>query len=970
MTAFKQSLHSGTPSISVHDNRGLTIRQILYHRHPDTPTLLDPRITRHRFDARGLPAMSIDPRLHERQQSVPDSKPNLLHHTALGGEVLRSESVDAGLTYQLNDVSGRALWSVAATGVTHRWLYEPAPLAGRLTAVEEQASAVAATLTQRLVWSDNGQRARDHNLAGLVARHYDTVGCNETGSMGLSGALLSQTRRLLPQGVDADWQGADETAWEALLAPQAYTTQSEADATGASLRQLDAQGHAQRHAYDIAGLLASSWLTLSQGSEQPILTSVQYAASGQALREEHGNGVVTTYHYEPRTQRLAGITTERPAGHASGARVLQDLRYAYDPVGNVLVVRNDAEATRFWHNLRVTPENHYTYDSLYQLVSASGRETLSNARRASSHPPAALPLPPHDTTLTPYTRSYDYDRGGNLTRIVHTAPPPGDSYTLRMTVSECSNRAVSAALTDDPAAVDGLFDASGNQLQLQPGQPLNWNLRSELGQVVQVARDAHTSDYETYRYDSVSQRVEKFASQQAGGASQTQRALYLPGLELRTRHTDATLVEDLQVITLAQSGRAQVRVLHWERGKPGGVTNDSVRYNHDDLIGSVGLQVDDSGHIISQEEYYPYGGTSVWTARNQVEAGYKTLRYSGKERDATGLYYYGYRYYLPWAGRWLSADPAGTVDGLNLYAMVLNNPVTLSDPSGLHASDDHYHKYVAVRDAAKLIKEAQEDVANFMASKSTVMVAAAVSNTFQEVVTSAFGALGSIAGAPGGPVGSLVAGSMAKDVAKKFAPAIAPSPKLDISKQIEQRSKSTGRKFMDSLKHYTDPTYVKEKAIDKGANKAIDKGLEAAGAVALPQSVPFVWFYKMFKSFKEAKSMDKGQLLNNFMTALDTAEATINSLDQDIRAAFETEGRILPDKHAHSTLYLPGAVAPPPERYIPVSEHPLKASGMIRSGQYDAYHKVTLAHIASSRQYAKSQMSLRLQKASDTSTRR
>ncbi|WP_370552324.1 RHS repeat-associated core domain-containing protein, partial [Enterobacter cloacae complex sp. P31C] len=58
------------------------------------------------------------------------------------------------------------------------------------------------------------------------------------------------------------------------------------------------------------------------------------------------------------------------------------------------------------------------------------------------------------------------------------------------------------------------------------------------------------------------------------------------------------------------------------------------------------------------------------------------VRYSGKERDATGLYHYGYRYYQPWSGRWLSADPAGTVDGLNLFRMCRNNPATFQDPNG------------------------------------------------------------------------------------------------------------------------------------------------------------------------------------------------------------------------------------------------------------------------------------------------
>uniref|UniRef100_UPI00289EDD41 RHS repeat-associated core domain-containing protein n=1 Tax=Pseudescherichia sp. TaxID=2055881 RepID=UPI00289EDD41 len=80
--------------------------------------------------------------------------------------------------------------------------------------------------------------------------------------------------------------------------------------------------------------------------------------------------------------------------------------------------------------------------------------------------------------------------------------------------------------------------------------------------------------------------------------------------------------------------------------------------------------------------YYPFGGTAVWTARNEVEADYKTVRYSGKERDCTGLYYYGHRYYAPWLCRWVSADPAGEVDGLNLFRMIRNNPVTSYDITG------------------------------------------------------------------------------------------------------------------------------------------------------------------------------------------------------------------------------------------------------------------------------------------------
>ena len=64
------------------------------------------------------------------------------------------------------------------------------------------------------------------------------------------------------------------------------------------------------------------------------------------------------------------------------------------------------------------------------------------------------------------------------------------------------------------------------------------------------------------------------------------------------------------------------------------------------------------------------------------------MRYSGKERDATGLYYYGFRYYAPWLQRWINPDPAWEIDGLNFYRMVRNNPIAFHDPNGLSPHGD------------------------------------------------------------------------------------------------------------------------------------------------------------------------------------------------------------------------------------------------------------------------------------------
>lgn len=686
------SLFSKTPTVMVLDNRGLTVRDIAYHRHPGSLDVTSERITRHHHDARGFLTQSADPRLHDAGLA------NFTYLTDLAGNVLRSQGVDNGITVALNDAAGRpfiAVSNISTTDdgaedrsqvVTRTWQYEDAELPGRPVSVTEQITGKAARITERFVYAGNTDADKALNLASTCVSHYDTAGLTQMDSMALTSAPLSVTRRLLKDADNsdtvADWQGADASVWNDLLAGEVYTTLTTADATGAVLTTTDAKGNLQRVVYDVAGLLSGSWLTLKGGKEQTIVASLTYSAAGQKLREVHGNGVVTTYKYEAQTQRLIGIKTERPIGHASGAKVLQDLRYEYDPVGNVLKITNDAEATRFWSNQEVVPENTYVYDSLYQLVSATGREMANAGQQGSNLPSASIPLPTDSSAYTKYIRTYTYDSADNLTQVRHSAPATNNSYTTNITVSGRSNRAVLSSLTETPSEVDALFTAGGQQMQLMPGQSLVWTPRSELLKVTLVARDGGADDSESYRYDAIRQRILKVSRQKTGGTTQTQRVLYLPGMELRSTTSGDTETENLQVITVGEAGRAQVRVLHWTSGRPDSISNDQVRYSYDNLTSSSQLELDGDGNVISMEEYYPYGGTAILTARSQSEVNYRIIRYSGKERDATGLYYYGYRYYQPWAGRWLSSDPAGTVDSLNLFRMVRNNPVTMQDIDG------------------------------------------------------------------------------------------------------------------------------------------------------------------------------------------------------------------------------------------------------------------------------------------------
>jgi insecticidal toxin complex protein TccC len=382
-----------------------------------------------------MATQSADPRLYDAGLA------NFTYLTDLTVGVLRTQGADNGTTFSLNDVAGRPFVSVSNINTTYEgmddriqavirtWQYET-ELLWRPLSITEQVTGTVLRITERFAYAGNTDAEKALNLAGSCFSHYDTAGLVQIRSISLTGVPLSVTRRLLKDAdnpdVVADWQSEDVSARNDQLAGESegHTTLTTTDATGAALTNTDAKGNMQRLAYDVAGLLSGSWLTVKGGTEQIIVKSLTYSAAGQKLREVHGNGVVTTYTYEAETQRLTGIQTQCPAGHAAGVRLLQDLRYEYDPVGNVLKITNDAEETCFWRNQKVVPENTYAYDSLYQLVKATSREIAGAGQQSSSLPP----LSSFDNAVyTCYTLTYD--EAGNMTQIRHTPATGSGSHS-------------------------------------------------------------------------------------------------------------------------------------------------------------------------------------------------------------------------------------------------------------------------------------------------------------------------------------------------------------------------------------------------------------------------------------------------------------------------------------------------------------------------------------------------------------
>jgi len=97
-----------------------------------------------------------------------------------------------------------------------------------------------------------------------------------------------------------------------------------------------------------------------------------------------------------------------------------------------------------------------------------------------------------------------------------------------------------------------------------------------------------------------------------------------------------------------------------------------------DVLGSVLALTDSSGAIQTQYSYEPFGTSTTTGPTSGNES-----KYTGREDDGTGLYYYRTRYYSPALQRFIDEDPAELTGGINSYAYGDNNPISFSDAFGL-----------------------------------------------------------------------------------------------------------------------------------------------------------------------------------------------------------------------------------------------------------------------------------------------
>ncbi|MEU1081574.1 SpvB/TcaC N-terminal domain-containing protein [Streptomyces sp. NPDC005908] len=738
--AQRAQAHGGTPAVSVLDSLGRTVMTIGHNRLNGAE---QKHVTVRRLDAEGKPLWVQDARgIRVAQYITPplaagahplDDAPNLNPQGFspcydVSGQLLYQHGSDSGDRWILPDAAGEPLYTWNGRGFRTRFTYDVlhrsiglfVSAAGDTTlsgAPRKPGPADAEVLTELRTY---GEAYADHNaeanLRGRPYRVYDGAGTVTNAGYDFKGNLLAVERRYASEYKSTpDWSAlgglADPeqiaTAAEGLLEPGSpLRTETQYDAMNRATTVTTPDSSVFRAEFTPAGLIDRVDVHLNGAAEAtPFVTGVAYNARGQRVSIDYGSGARTTYEYDPFTFRLTVARTTRPCtADATGSMlfqnptVVQDLRYTYDPVGNITRMEDAALAT----TVHAGAVSEYVYDALYRLIAASGREHSGQT---------ALQYSPGDTSrrdypftgarahandlqgLHNYVERYGYDAAGNLMSATHhggaSVDLPGQvRWQRRHQYALSDNRLLATSLPGEPdnlpeyAAPGGYgakytYDSHGN-ITAMPHVPLmRWNYKDQLSATAQQVVNDGMPETTYYLYDAAGTRVRKVTETSTG--TRKNERMYLGGYEISREYTGQAVSVDRRTLHV-QDGKQRIAIVQTLVSSAGA---PAIRYQIGDHLASAGVELDQAGAVIGYESFHPYGTTAFQAGRSAAEVSLKRYRYTGKERDdETGFAYHGARYYLPWLGRWSGCDPIGIDGGLNVYAYVAGRPTIAADPNG------------------------------------------------------------------------------------------------------------------------------------------------------------------------------------------------------------------------------------------------------------------------------------------------
>lgn len=300
----------------------------------------------------------------------------------------------------------------------------------------------------------------------------------------------------------------------------------------------------------------------------------------------------------------------------------------------------------------VHEESAYTYDDLMRLTGQTDSAPASAGTSAYGYD--GLGQIDHVDGTDPaggYSFDYTYQGGYNLAQV-------GESgWQLQYADAARPDRVTAVDRAGD-ASFAAAYDDNGN-LSALPGRALSFDYKNHLTRVVLDDGTDIRYDYD-YRGNLLRRRATR--------GPVTDETIFLGRMmELRSGQHVNFVILDRRRIAVQRAG--------------------ATRWLHLDPLGSARYFTDETGNVVGQIGYHPFG-------KERVRAGTavaRTFALHDFDED-TGLVYMGHRWYAPEMGRFVSPDPLylhspersdGDPVRLRLYTYVGNDPLGNTDPIGL-----------------------------------------------------------------------------------------------------------------------------------------------------------------------------------------------------------------------------------------------------------------------------------------------
>ncbi len=482
---------------------------------------------------------------------------------------------------------------------------------------------------------------------------YDLAGRLLTQELRLANSTVEETRTLTYDSVGristvADAMGSSTLTYDLLSrllsearstsGQTAYTTQNGYDAAG-NATQVIYPGATPR---TISRTIDRAGRLTSQADSAGTPTTYLYDANSNVTKRTDANGVVTDQIFDALNRMTSTITTK------SGVTI-SAYTYTFDRVGNRKVVVETLPATLPSPLPQRTTT--YTYDAQYRLTGES---------------------------WSGFSNAYVYDLAGNRTQVTNVN---GATTTITTSKHDSLNRLISSVTGATTTTYQ--YDRNGNQTaELVGGVPttnMTWDVANRLRSVTNGGTTvASTYDYRTRRQTKT-----------VGGTATFFR--YHGGVSFQELQAGVVQVEFVRGHDM---GGGIGSILYSDRG---GV-RETFAYNPS--VGHVAALTNASGVATETNRFDAFGrlvATAGSSPNNRLA--------NTKERDVIGslnLDAHGFRYYNPVTGRYISRDPIGYGDGMNVYAYVKNNPINRIDPLGL--DDETPEEAKARRDSPEAAK--------------------------------------------------------------------------------------------------------------------------------------------------------------------------------------------------------------------------------------------------------------------------